>query len=550
MFTVLHSAWSLSAGYGGVVFYFGCNVMSTLSLLSRRKVYLVALVLLVCCVCSFVAANYFVNGYYARTMSRVALAKSEGFKELKSQVDDALVMINEASVGASRCDESVLQMLASIAGSRRFIYSAAFTLMDGEICTPYAYDFRGLRNAYALEKDLDRYEYSDGLSIVMFASNSEGYDHGGVLASRGGSYVWINKGFLVASLNIPDGFSLDIIDYEQHKNVFSSDNNVDDFYLPVKMRKLTLQRNFLYYADNSIHGRLVSVVSMPRERYTLSLIYASAVCFAFILLIFIFSSWCMFYLHGRYFSMQAKIRSALRSSQFNLRYQPIVDVKSGNFLGAEALLCWETKSGFISPDVFIPIAESSGMMRELTNWVCERVFSDYSEKSRRFADFYVNINLSACDIEDPEFPDMIDRLRSRFNISACSIIFEITERSALNISKTLPQIKRLSDAGHLIAIDDFGTGYSNLSYLDNLPVDIIKLDKSFMSLEKMSSTHSVWWYVVSLARSLELLVVAEGVETPEQAECLLLAGVNTAQGWHYSKPLSIGELFNKAEAAR
>ena len=162
-----------------------------------------------------------------------------------------------------------------------------------------------------------------------------------------------------------------------------------------------------------------------------------------------------------------------------------------------------------------------------------------------FRSLYLTINLSAQDIEDEFFPDFIKQIFDFHAVPANLIVFEVTERTLINFEKANAQLQRLRSQGHRIAIDDFGTGYSNLSSLDELPVDILKIDRSFLTPEKMFLDDAMWRHIVAIGQALRITVVAEGVEREEQIMALTREGVDFAQGWFYAKALTVNELVSK-----
>jgi sensor c-di-GMP phosphodiesterase-like protein len=228
---------------------------------------------------------------------------------------------------------------------------------------------------------------------------------------------------------------------------------------------------------------------------------------------------------------------ALNSRELAIHYQPIVDMQSGQWLGAEALLRWPKKGSEFSSEVLITALERAGLMQNVTRWICQQVVEDYCETIWACEDFYITINLSAADVMDHSFPDFMRRLLAEHKVPASRFAFEVTERVALNSQRAEVELKRLRAQGHLIALDDFGTGYSSLAYLDQLPVDIIKIDKSFTSRKQSPSSDIILSHLLHMAKKLDIDVIVEGVETMSQARRVCELGAQKAQGWLYSKDL-------------
>ena len=226
---------------------------------------------------------------------------------------------------------------------------------------------------------------------------------------------------------------------------------------------------------------------------------------------------------------------ALNSHAIQVYYQPIISLQSGKIVGAEALARWRQPDGsFLSPDIFIPLAEQTGLITRLTEDIVRKIFTDLGTWLRQRPEIHISINLSVDDLRSPKLPMLLQEQLQRWGISAQQIILEITERGFVDPQTTLPVIAGYRQAGHRISIDDFGTGYSSLSYLQKLDVDTLKIDKAFVdTLECESLTP----HIIEMAKALNLATVAEGVETESQRDWLRMHGVLYAQGWLYSKAL-------------
>jgi len=192
----------------------------------------------------------------------------------------------------------------------------------------------------------------------------------------------------------------------------------------------------------------------------------------------------------------------------------------------------------MSPAIFIAQAERYGLMHELTRWVCRQAAQDFASWFRDCEGLYITINLSPLDLSNDDFAEYLFVLFSEHGVPPNRIVFELTESSLADTQLAGYRMDQLRQNGHRMAIDDFGTGYSSLAYLEHLPFDILKIDRSFLTLERCHAPDAIWRHVVDLAHAMKLNVVAEGIELPEQAELLLNAGVSLGQGWLYSRDLS------------
>ncbi|HWX28838.1 MAG TPA: EAL domain-containing protein [Steroidobacteraceae bacterium] len=246
-------------------------------------------------------------------------------------------------------------------------------------------------------------------------------------------------------------------------------------------------------------------------------------------------------------STRSLLKNAIRKRELFLVYQPIVNLQSGEWTGVEALLRWRRPNGEqIPPDVFIPVAEQTQLMPKLTDAVFRNIERDAAKLLRARPDFYIALNLSA---EDICRPDVVDRLRGliqRMGVEARNLRVEATERVFMNVEASRRNIRLLRALGIRVAIDDFGTGYSSLSYLQNLELDCLKIDKTFVdSIGTEAVTSEVVRHIIGMAKSLNMHMIAEGVETTVQAEFLREQGVQCCQGWLFSKPLTMAQLLTQ-----
>jgi len=240
------------------------------------------------------------------------------------------------------------------------------------------------------------------------------------------------------------------------------------------------------------------------------------------------------------------IRKALDQKKFELHYQPIVGGR-GYIEGAEALLRWhDRKRGFISPIDFIPIAEETGLILPLGDWVFETACSQlHSWNLQGFDDLYISINLSVKQFSQEHIVDKLSGIVERTGIDAKNLKIEITESSIMPDPKEarlkMEELKR-RHPGIRIAIDDFGTGYSSLSYLSDFPVDTLKIDQSFVINMYREGTTKIINTIITLGNSLMMDVIAEGVETKNQLEYLLSKNCNSFQGYYFGKPVNASAL--------
>ncbi|HDY98471.1 MAG TPA: EAL domain-containing protein [Pseudomonas sabulinigri] len=240
--------------------------------------------------------------------------------------------------------------------------------------------------------------------------------------------------------------------------------------------------------------------------------------------------------------LDKELRGALERNEFHLTYQPQVSYATHEVVGVEALLRWQhPERGLVPPDLFIPLAEQNGIIISIGEWVLDqackqlRVWHDQG-----FSELRMAVNLSTVQLHHSELSRVVTNLMQRYKLPAHCLEMEVTETGLMeDIAAAASHLNSLKKAGVLIAIDDFGTGYSSLSYLRGLPLDKIKIDKSFVQdvlVDEDDAT--IVRAIIQLGRSLNMEVIAEGVESAEQEAYVIAQGCNEGQGYYYSRPLS------------
>jgi diguanylate cyclase (GGDEF)-like protein/PAS domain S-box-containing protein len=253
--------------------------------------------------------------------------------------------------------------------------------------------------------------------------------------------------------------------------------------------------------------------------------------------------------------VEQELQRALEQGELRLRYQPSVDLATGQVVGAEALVRWEhPQRGLIVPDSFLGVAEETGLIVPLGSWVVGETCRQLSEWQARpeTADLRVSVNLSARELTHPDVVTTVLSCVRKSGIDPRSLTIEVTESTAMADGDTgFRALRDLSAEGIKVAIDDFGTGYSSMEQLRRMPVDIVKVDRSFVSgMASDSTDREIVAAVVGMARALNLCVVAEGIETREQAEALRELGCDIGQGFLFAKAVAAEELEGLAQSAR
>ncbi len=244
---------------------------------------------------------------------------------------------------------------------------------------------------------------------------------------------------------------------------------------------------------------------------------------------------------------EAELRQALATHELVLHYQPLVDLRTGQTTGVEALVRWTHPThGLLAPDAFIPLAEQTGLIVPLTRWVLEQVVAQQAAWARAGRPLAVAVNLSVRTLHDERLPETLAWLLRRSAIAPEQVTLEITESVLMaDPAQAHAVLTRLSALGVRVAIDDFGTGYSSLAYLKQLPVDAVKIDKSFvqsMGATETTKDTAIVRSIIELGHNLGLMVVAEGIEDRETWAHVRALGGDVAQGYYMSRPLPLPSL--------
>ncbi|MDF2719705.1 MAG: diguanylate cyclase [Paenibacillus sp.] len=235
------------------------------------------------------------------------------------------------------------------------------------------------------------------------------------------------------------------------------------------------------------------------------------------------------------------LRKAIERGELTVHYQPQVELNSGDLIGAEALVRWaHPEEGLIPPGVFIPIAEETGLIKPIGEWVLREACRQAKAwQDAGFPRITVAVNLSNRQFEEQHLPETVGSVLAEYGLEPGCLELEITESMAMDVMRTIPALTNLKGLGIQISIDDFGTGYSSLSYLKRFPIDKIKIDKSFVSdlADPDENDTAIVSAIVAVAHHLKLKVIAEGVETADQLEYLRRQKCDQLQGYYFSPPV-------------
>lgn len=246
----------------------------------------------------------------------------------------------------------------------------------------------------------------------------------------------------------------------------------------------------------------------------------------------------------RRFSLESNLRRAIEREEFVLHFQPKIDINTWQIAGAEALIRWNhPEKGLISPAEFIPLAEETGLIAPIGEWVLHRVCVQLKESTVSAPNLILSSNISARQFQDPNFFLTVMSMLETVGVEPRNLELELTESSVMTtLDSGIRTLNALRDTGIRISIDDFGTGFSSLSYLKRLPIDILKIDRSFVHDASTDPDNAALvMAIITLAHNLRLKVVAEGVESEEQLRFLHLLRCDEIQGYLFSKPLPVDD---------
>lgn len=239
------------------------------------------------------------------------------------------------------------------------------------------------------------------------------------------------------------------------------------------------------------------------------------------------------------------LKKALVQKQLEIYYQPRVDVATGKLNGAEALIRWRhPQRGFISPNEFIPLAEETGLINQIGEWVIQKVCHQiYEWNEKGVSQIPISVNLSAKQFQHKNFIPTLTKIIQQAKIDPKLLELEITERIAMqNTEELIEKLSELKAIGLKILMDDFGTGYSSLSFLGRLPIDTLKIAREFVKDISVKENNAIISTIIAIAHHLNLSVIAEGVETAEQLEVLKELSCNEMQGFFFSKPVPLSKM--------
>ncbi|QXH51651.1 EAL domain-containing protein [Pseudomonas fakonensis] len=433
------------------------------------------------------------------------------------------------------CSQAMQAQLQQVALASRFIYEAAY--VDSQV----ACSNRGERVVAPLRgPDIQGPTYSYWLNTTTEPNENLA----ALMLGRGNFLVSTSRGHLSDVVDLPPGGSLLVVLDRGTRAIpvlgpAQAWPPTDAWPPPSHKSLLELHDKLVYrMATKSPDYQLVLIApraSLPmRLNGLLWLLYPGSLLLACCI------GWLALQLIQQRRSMSSELQQALRRGELQVLYQPIFELDSRRCVGAEALVRWRRPDGTLtSPDLFIPLAENTGQIRPITDFVLQRVLEQLGQLLRANPQLYISINLAACDVTAPRIGQVAAKLLAQHRVAARQIAFEVTERGLIDVVVARDNLQALRASGHQVLIDDFGTGYCSLAYLQTLPVDCLKIDKAFIdALGHDAASSGVAPHIIRMAHDLNLRVIAEGIESEDQAGLLSSEGVNYGQGWLFAHPLS------------
>ncbi|QIH05425.1 MULTISPECIES: EAL domain-containing protein [unclassified Pseudomonas] len=434
------------------------------------------------------------------------------------------------------CSADMITALQQVSYSYRFIYEAVYMDAD-QTCSnwpqqnltpsPRPADIRGPTYSYWLNTSI---EPNENLAALMLG--------------RGNFRVATSRGHLTDVVDLPPGGSLMVVVDHGARAIpvlgLARPWPPVQPWHPSRGQPLQVTRDLLIYRMPTQNPEYQLVLITPRASMQAEMLDGWWWLLPVSLLLALFICALVYQLARQRQSLGAELQGALRRKELQVLYQPIFDLNSRLCVGAEALLRWRRPDGTLtSPELFIPLAENTGQIRQITDFVLQRLLEQLGHVLRANPQLYISVNLAACDVMVPRIGRVMARLLALHRVAARQIAFEVTERGLIDVVVARNNLQALRDVGHQVLIDDFGTGYCSLAYLQNLPVDCLKIDKAFVdALGHDAASSGVAPHIIRMAHALKLKVIAEGIEFEDQALLLSSEGVSFGQGWLFAQALS------------
>lgn len=475
-----------------------------------------------------------IDEYSRRALVRAELVTAEAEAALRSLAPEQ----------GTPCTPDHLQIMRRVEEQYRYIRNVAWT--DGERirCST-------LRGLAGTDLPPAQWSYSDGFSAWSTEVGKRGNETRMLNIRYGNHIVVVDPRFYLDIVPLDDTIELALLESLEGAIVTRwprADVALMRAALFREHSSSFFERRY-YVVDRSQRYPLAVVAYEPADRVRPDV--AAQVRFLLVpaLLASALGTWLVLRWRRKLRTPRHALLEGIRQHQFTAWFQPLVDLRTGRCVGAEALVRWTLADGtIVAPDTFIPMAESLGLIQPITDLVIQSVFAGAGTLLTQRRDLHISINVTRDDLVSSRFLHTLKACFASLDVRAEQIWFECIERAFIDAQRLGPVLQGYRDAGHKVFIDDFGTGYSSLAYLHALPVDGIKIDKSFVNaLTSGSEVNAIVPHIIGIAHELKLAMVAEGVESEEQAAYLREHDVQFAQGWLYAKAMPAADFIRWVE---
>ena len=463
------------------------------------------------------------------------LARSEAVTD---QVDNGIKTLAAAGF-ADPCSATSLTLMKQIDLSSSYIQAIGYVSKDKMVCSSLGAEVAEVELGPV---DMDR---GSGVKLRLNVEFPFAKDSKFLAVEKDGFVAIIHKDLPIDTTTHAKDVSLATVAYPEAR-VLTSRGVIKQKWVDAisDEPKTFIDENYIVAVAGPKRYFFGAICAIPMVGLTSRIYAASLVTIPIGFLAGILLAWGVFRLAKLRLALPAIIKRALKRKEFFLEYQPLVELSTGKWVGAEALIRWRRMKGeIVRPDIFIPVAEANNLIQMVSKYVADQIAGETGDLFQRFPDFHIGLNLSSADLHDEATVVMLKELAAATGARRGNIIVEATERSFTNHNLASAVITQLRAEGFPVAIDDFGTGSSSLAYLERSKFDYLKIDKSFVNaLNTEAATCEVTLHIIEMAKSLKIEIIAEGVETEAQAQFLRERGVRYAQGWLYSKPMSFEKL--------
>lgn len=492
----------------------------------------------------------YTNQMYSRTQQVIDLA-NQIVKELDELNPDI------------RCSSQHITEMRKISLSRMGNVLIGYFDNNIQLCNSF-----GLSLPSKIEQQKPDFVLTNGLGFIVNATPLNNWLKGMSAFSKG-NYNLYFKPDALTNIIVPDTSHLAIL---FQGKVLSDKNPIDSTLLKnilnheqlktlgkvkvssYKDKKLPLLTRFSKSEIVHIKKQFVSVsqlgpflfIATSPEKITFDKFrHNQAVFLPFGLLAAIIIMFIVIHYSRKKLSFESEMLNAIKDHQFVVYYQPIVDSQTKKCSGAEALIRWKNDAGeLVRPDIFIPIAEEAGLVPQLTDELIDIVFREMEDFLKNNPSLHISINACSLDIQSGRILEILEKKISESSVRPDQIWIEVTERSFVDLDKSNKVLKEAQSKGYVILVDDFGTGYSSLSYLQDLSVNFLKIDQSFVkSIGTGSVSSNVIVHIIEIAKELNLKLIAEGVETEMHVDYMKQYYVEYCQGYFFSKPIPADEFI-------